>query len=257
MATVTSNDGTRIAYQTVGEGPPVVLVGGAMNVRQSAEPMAEALAPHLTAVTYDRRGRGESSDTEPYAVEREVEDIAALVEAVGGSASVYGHSSGAILALEAAAAGVPLTRVAAFEPPYRPGITETWRRQQATLRELSSSGRRGEAVEFFMRDVIGMPPEAVAGARQAPFWPGLEAIAPTLVYDSAVTADGVPPADRLGRIEVPVLLLGSNASWPWMQDAVRAAAACLAESQVRMLDGGVHDVPPEMLAPVLVKFLAG
>lgn len=181
--TVTSADATTIAFERSGEGTPVIVVGGALNDRSTGAPLAAHLASDFTVYTYDRRGRGDSGDTRPYAVEREVEDLAALITEAGGKAFVYGVSSGAILALEAAASGLPITKLALLEPPYtiteaRPNASENF---AARLAELTSAGRRGEAVEYFMTKTVGLPDEAVAGARNSPMWAGLEAMAHTLV----------------------------------------------------------------------------
>jgi pimeloyl-ACP methyl ester carboxylesterase len=263
MHTVISADGTAIAYETAGAGSPVILVGGAFNDRQAAAPLASVLAPHCTVVSYDRRGRGSSGDTVPYAVEREVEDLASILAAVGGSASMFGVSSGAALAFEAAAAGLAIGRLAMFEPPYRvdgsPPLPEDF---MARIAELTSSGRNGEAVEYFLTKAVGLPGQAVAQMRGAPrrpasMWPALEAMAPTLVYDNLILGDGSLPAERLAAVTVPTLVIDSTASPDWLRQAAKAVAGALADAQHRSLDGGFHDVPPQVLGPVLQAFLAG
>ncbi len=182
MNNVGSRDGTTIGFDRSGEGPPIVLVGGAFNDRSTAAPLAAQLEPRFTVFTYDRRGRGGSGDTAPYAVDREIEDLEALIADAGGSASVYGLSSGGVLALEAAARGLPITRLVVFEPPFivegsRPRPPEDLALQ---LSELASSGRRGDAVELFITKAVGLPVEAVEQMRNAPMWPGLEEVAHTL-----------------------------------------------------------------------------
>lgn len=249
--TVTSADGTAIACEQRGQGPPVVLVGGALNDRSASAVLAAQLAPDFTAWTYDRRGRGESGDTAPYAVEREIEDLAAVIAQAGGEAFVYGVSSGAVLAFEAAAAGLPIRAVALFEPPYVP--SEGSGGFSARLAGLIGAGRRGDAVALFMR-TAGLPEEAVAGARDSPMWPGLEAMAHTLVYDTALAGDGTLPAGRMLRVSVPALVLDSDASAAALRRAARETATALPAGQHRSVPGRFHEVPAEDLAPVLTEF---
>ncbi len=186
MQTVTSADGTRIAFDRLGGGPPLIMVVGAFNTRSTTEPLARALEGGFTVLNYDRRGRGDSGDTPPYAVDREIEDLNALIAEAGGSAAVFGYSSGATLALKAAAAGLAISNLALYEPPFvvdgsRPPLPADL---PDRLVDLVASGRRGDAVELYQREAIGMPEEVVAGMRQAPFRSALEAIAHTLAYDA-------------------------------------------------------------------------
>jgi pimeloyl-ACP methyl ester carboxylesterase len=261
METVYSKDGTPIAFERTGSGPALVCVGGALNDRGSAAALAGLLAGRHTVLTYDRRGRGGSGDTPPYAVDREIEDLAAVVDAAGGSAAVYGMSSGAVLALRAAAAGLPITRLALFEPPFHSGHDDRLTRSRAYNTELTgllADGRRGDALALFMGSV-GMPAEMVAQARSAPMWPALEALAPTLAYDSAVMDDaegGAMPEGLIRRVAVPALVLAGGDSPAWMRDTARRVAALLPAGADRVLDGQTHDVAPEALAPVLADFLA-
>jgi len=255
VAAVISRDGTAIGYDAVGDGTPAVLIGGALSDRRSAAPLAQVLATDLRAITYDRRGRGDSGDTPPYAVEREIEDLAAVIDAAGGRAFVYGHSSGAALALAAAAAGVPITRLVVFEPPFAVGDRPAGPVDLVEeLRTLLDAGRRGEVVERFMTDAVGLPPQAVAQTRQSPAWPALEALAHTILYDLQVMGDNRPPDAALARITIPTLALGSTGSPAWLQDAVAATAARVPGATSRLLDGSFHTVPPEDLAPALVEF---
>ncbi|REH52016.1 alpha/beta fold hydrolase [Kutzneria buriramensis] len=253
METVTSKDGTSIAYERTGQGPALVLVGGAFMTRQSFGPLAEALAGEFEAVSYDRRGRVDSTDTLPYSVERELEDLTAVLEAVGGS-FVYGMSSGAALALLAAGSGVPVRRVAGMEPPYRvegaPPVDPTY---GPVLESLLAEGRRGDAVAHFVTKAVGQPAEVVDQMKASPMWDGLVAVAPTLAYDNAIMGDGEPPA-LLANIAVPALIISSTGSSPWLQAGAAGAAAALPDARHVQRDGGFHDLPVEVLAAVLTEF---
>jgi pimeloyl-ACP methyl ester carboxylesterase len=260
MAKVVSRDGTEIAFDRLGDGPPVILVGGALCDRSAGAPgLAPLLARHFTVFSYDRRGRGASGDTAPYAVSREVEDIESLVAEAGGSSCAFGISSGAALALEAAIRGVSITRLALFEPPFRVGESGPRPPADLTTRvsELISSGRPGEAIEFFLTKAVGLPPEAVAQMRNAPMWPGLEALAHTLVYDFAIMGDGSFPAERAASLTVPTLAIGSEASPQWLRDAVQVVADTVPDAEPLFLKGQFHGVPSETLAPVLEEFFGG
>ncbi|MBT3160420.1 alpha/beta hydrolase [Streptomyces sp. CHA1] len=255
MDTVVSRDGTPIVHETRGSGPALVLVGGAMTTREHAARLAGLLADSFTVVTYDRRGRGRSGDTRPYAVRREVEDLAEVIRAVGGPTALYGVSSGAALALHAAA-GPAVSRVALYEPPFTVGGADPSRREayRSRLVALLAADDRGGAVELFMTH-IGLPPELIAGARQSPAWPGLEAVAPTLAYDDALLGDGAPPLDRLALVSVPALVMAGSASPPAMTEAARAVAEALPDGTYKELDGQSHDVAPEAVAAALREFL--
>ncbi|WP_369190312.1 alpha/beta fold hydrolase [Streptomyces sp. R08] len=252
-----SRDGTAIAYERIGAGSPVVLVGGAMTTGDGLLPLAAQLSHRFGAIPYDRRGRGASGDTAPFAVAREVEDIAALIDAVGGSAALYGHSSGAALAVHAAASGLPVTGVALYEPPFALDGSGAKERAEYTerLKELLAEDRRGDAVALFMA-LTGAPPEMIEGARHSPMWPGMEAIAPTLVYDDAALGDGLVPVERLASLSVPVLGIAGGASPEWMRQAARNAADAAPDGTYRVLDGQTHMVDPAVLAPVLTEFFS-
>jgi hypothetical protein len=257
MTTVSSADGTPIAYHRHGDGPPVILVGGALNDARWAAPLAAALAPRMTVLSYDRRGRGASGDTPPYAVRREVEDLAALIGEAGGRAGVFGFSSGAALALEGAGAGLAIAGLVLFEPPFRladsPALPAGY---QQHLAGLVAAGQRGEAVEYFMTTAVGLPAEALRRLRRLPGWPDLEALAPTIVYDGLVMRGHRLPAERLAALATPALVLDSTGSAPWMRASARATAAALPGGRHRSLDGTFHQVPPQVLAPVLADFLS-
>jgi pimeloyl-ACP methyl ester carboxylesterase len=252
-----SRDGTPIAYARTGQGPAVILVSGAMSTGATVAPVSVPLAGRFSVISYDRRGRGESGDTAPYAVEREVEDLAALIEAAGGEASLYGISSGGALVLEAAASGLPVRQVAVYEPPfavYEGGAKER-AEYTAHLTEALAQGRRGDAVELFLR-LTGLAEEMIQGARQSPMWPGMEALAPSLAYDNAVMGDGLVPRARLASIPVPVLAVAGGASPAWMREAARAVAETAPQGTYRILEGQTHMVDPNVLAPVLADFFA-
>jgi pimeloyl-ACP methyl ester carboxylesterase len=258
MDYVASKDGTTIAYDRLGGGPPVILVSGGSVDRSSNVPLGELLAEQFTVFNYDRRGRGPSGDTPPYAVEREVEDIEAVIGAADGSACLYGTSSGAALALEAAASGLPITRMALWEPPYsldpdRRPPPDTAK----TFTELVSAGRRGDAVEFFMAKVVGMPVEFVAQARAQPWWAATEALAHTLAYDATIMGDYSLPADRAALVTVPTLVIAGSSSFPFMRETAEALADALPDGRSHVLEGQDHNVAPEAIAPVLARYFAG
>ncbi len=263
MDRVTSRDGTSIAFDRLGDGPPVIVVCGAMCDRALMRPTAEELAKHFTVFNYDRRGRGDSGDTAPYAVEREIEDIDALIVEAGGTASVYGHSSGAGLVLHAAAHGLPIAKIVLHDPPYAPDGDEEARRSSREygkdLKAMLSKDRHGEAVELFM-GLVGMPQEMVEGMRRTPRWAGLEAMAPTLAYDSEVMGDigrdGTIPVDQARRVTVPALVVTGGADYPWMIDVGRRLADAMPNGRHRVLENQEHVVPPEVLVPVLAEFFA-
>jgi len=250
MPTVTSADGTEIGYDRVGAGPALVLVDGAMCYRAAGpmRPLAALLTDSFTVFTYDRRGRGESTDTLPYAVEREVEDLRAVLGAAGGRAGLYAMSSGGALALATAAADPGVTALALYEPPYLDENKE----YTAQLAELLRAGRRGDAVALFMT-TVGVPGPVVAGMRTGPGWASLAAIAPTLGYDDALLAGGHAPAGL--PITVPTLVISGGASPETLQRAARETAAVFPTARHRSLPGQTHDVRPEALAPVLIEFL--
>jgi pimeloyl-ACP methyl ester carboxylesterase len=260
MNTVTSTDGTTIAYDRRGQGPAVIVVDGALSLRQSKQELAELLAPRFTVYNYDRRGRGDSGDTRPYGVAREVEDIAALMDEAGGSAGLYGHSSGACLALEATGQlGGKVTRLAMYEAPYSddPADRKPWATYLAQLTEALAAERHGDAVAMFMR-FVGMPDEQIDGMRRAPFWAGLEAVAPTLAYDHAgvLGPDRAVPAGRAAQIPTPALAMYGGDGAPFMRVAAETLSRALPDARLRGLDGQTHDVDQAVLAPVLAEFFA-
>ncbi|MQY08962.1 alpha/beta fold hydrolase [Actinomadura macrotermitis] len=258
MEQARSADGTVIAFDRLGDGPPLVLVSGASCDHQVHTALAAGLAEHFTVVNYDRRGRGESGDTPPYAVEREIDDIAAVIDAAGGGpAHLFGASSGATLTLHAAAAGLPVTRLALWEPPFAldDEAARAWLELRATLEGLIAAGRNGDAVETFMLNV-GVPPQLVAGMKGSPAWPGLERIAPTLAYDGAVQGDGRPPHHLFPKITMPVLVLEGEESPEDMRRSAQALLAALPGARHAVLKGQGHQFAPELMVPALVEFFS-
>jgi len=254
METITSADGTTIAYDRTGAGPVLIVSVGAFCTRHTFVPPAE-LTRQFTVVTYDRRGRGDSGDTSPFTPEREYEDLAAVAAVTGTEPPfVFGHSSGAAIALRAAARGLPVAGIAAYEAPFTNDETPPPSTDPATrIRELVTAGREREAVIFWMTDVVHMPEEATAGLKDAPWVADLEPLARTLPYDIALTAGGVP-VDELAKIDIPVLVLGGGNSPPWFQRSVAEQAAAVPGARQMTLSGYDHNAPPEVLAPILAEF---
>jgi pimeloyl-ACP methyl ester carboxylesterase len=265
MNRVTSKDGTSIAYDPQGRGPGVILVGGAFVDRSENTPLAEELADRFTVYNYDRRGRGESGNTLPYAVEREIEDIEALIAEAGGTAHLYGISSGGALALEAAATGIAIDKLAVYEVPYNMADDSPQRQREYAdqLEAFLAEDRRGDAAELFMR-VAGASEEMIAGAKDSPMWPGLEAIAHTLAYDAACMGNGQPPTARLASITQPTLVAtgeGSPDSFvggggDFFGKAADAIAASIPHAIRQTIEGQTHQVDPKALAPVLERFFS-
>ncbi|WP_416979539.1 alpha/beta fold hydrolase [Streptomyces sp. T028] len=252
-----SRDGTELAYARAGQGPAVILVSGAMSTGGTVAPVGGLLARRFTVLWYDRRGRGGSGDTAPFAVEREVEDLAALIDVAGGEASLYGISSGGALVLRAAASGLPVRRAAVYETPYAVDEEAARARAEYTerLTEALAQGRRGDAVELFLR-LTGLAEEMIQRARQSPMWDGMEAIAPTLAYDDAVMAGGLVPRELLAAVGVPVLAVAGGDSPAWMREATRAVAEAAPRGTYELLEGQTHMVDPNVLAPVLEDFFS-
>ncbi|MFI6813566.1 alpha/beta fold hydrolase [Nonomuraea sp. NPDC050328] len=272
MEHVTSADGTVLALERAGSGPAIVLVCGAISDRSANAALAGELAGHFTVYNYDRRGRGGSGNATPYRLEapaqeageealaREAEDLAAVVAAAGGRAYAYGISSGGALVLEAAARGVELAGVAVYECPYSPGNGEEGRAYYAELTRLLREGRGGEAAALFLT-VAGTPEAQVEQMRREPYWPQVEALAPSLPYDSAAlghgTCGGVFPVERMASLAVPALVLSGGASPRFFHDAARLITATLAGARHEVVAGQDHQVRAAALAPVLVAGLLG
>jgi pimeloyl-ACP methyl ester carboxylesterase len=261
LETVRSADGTTIAVERAGEGPPVILAGGAFNDRTAVAGLAAVLSADFTAVTYDRRGRGASGDSDSYAAEREIEDLAAVISYAGGPPGVFGHSSGAVLALEAAARGVEVGKVAAYEPTWviegtrpRPGDDLADR-----VRALLDEGDRDGAVALFQAEAVCLPGEIIDGMRGSPMWGWFTGLAHTLPYDVILCGPGMRlPAGRLAGITAPVLAIGGGASPPWLPAAARAAADTVPGARYATLDGQDHGVlqQPAALGPLLTSYFS-
>lgn len=263
MQYVTSRDGTTIGYDRSGHGPAVILVGGGIVDRSENAPLAPVLAEQFTVYNYDRRGRGDSGDTSPYALEREFDDLRALIEEAGGLADLYGVSSGAALALEAASAGLPISRVAAYEVPYdvTDGARERHRAYTEELDLLLAADRRDDAMRLFMR-LAGAPEHAIAEADRSPMWPQSIALAHTLAYDAVCLGDGTPPTDRLARIQQPVLVATGGPVDDTMAEpgagffdaAADAVVACLPNAERVIIPNQGHVADPSAVAPVITRF---
>jgi pimeloyl-ACP methyl ester carboxylesterase len=257
---VLSKDGTPIAFDRIGNGPPVILVDGALCYRGIGQTgqLAELLAQHFTVFTYDRRGRGGSGDTPPFAVEREVEDIAALLSEAGGAAFVWGTSSGAVLALEAANRLSGIKRLALYEAPFIvDGSRSTTEGDWVRIGEAVAADRRSDALQLFLK-MVGAPAFFIAVMRLMPVWSKLKAVAHTLPYDGAIVRDnqrGKPlPGNRWASVTVPTLVTDGGKSPAWMRQANRSLAASLPNAQYRTLEGQAHMLKPKAHAPMLVEF---
>ncbi len=263
MRTVISKDGTPIAFDQSGQGPALILVAGALCARLSwsGPELAKLLAPHFTVYNFDRRGRGDSGDTRPYAVTREVEDIEVLIDEAGGSAYLYGHSSGGALILEAALQlGEKVKKLAIYEVPYNDDreARQAWRAYIQQLTELLAANRRGDAVALFMQ-FAGTPAEQIEGMRHTPTWSSLEAIALTLAYDHAAILgqDLSVPVERAAQVRVPPLVMNGGASFPFMYETARTLSKAMPHAQLRTLEGQDHGPANDVLAPVLQEFFLG
>jgi pimeloyl-ACP methyl ester carboxylesterase len=253
--TVMSRDGTAIAYERAGTGPPLILVEAAGHYRafSSFDGLMPLLAADFTVYRYDRRGRGDSGDTAPFAVAREVDDLAALIAHAGGSAFLYGYSSGGLVALHAAAGGLPVAALALFEPPIDDGGGPEQAAFTARLTELVGGGRRGAAVEHFLAG-IGLPEEMLAQMRGTPRWTAMEAVAHTLVYDSLISE--ATTSRLLASVTAPTLVLSSAASGEDLTAMSTGVVKALPDAAHRTLPGEWHGVADEVLAAALREYFA-
>lgn len=263
MQTVKSKDGTVIAYDRRGSGPPVILVNGALSARASGVPIAERLASQFQVYTYDRRGRADSGDTKPFAVEREIDDLQALIDSAGGTAYVVGFSSGAALALEAASAlGPKISKLVLYEPPYdeSEGAAAKWNLYAAEQLDLLAAGRHGEAVVHHLR-FAGVPEPAIAQMIASPTWADMESMAPTLPYDvAAIGQRRSIPVERAAKVSANVLVLdgGDNReTMPFMRASADKIAKAVPNASRSTLEGQGHSPGPDAFAPVVINFLKG
>ncbi len=256
MPKVTSKDGTIIVYDKKGQGPALLLVLGALNKRGSGKKLAEQLADRFTVISYDRRGRGDSSATLPYSTEKEVEDIDALIDELGGSAYLYGHSSGAVLALLAAQKLDPkVTKLALYEVPHNddPEAQKVSDAYRKTLKQLLADDKRGDAVALFVASV-GVTDKQIAAMQRLPMWKGLTAMAPTLAYDTIELMEQYPTVD-VQSIKTPTLVMHGGASPAFMGDTAQKLSQAMPNATLRSLENQTHDVKADVLAPVLAEFL--
>jgi pimeloyl-ACP methyl ester carboxylesterase len=258
MSQVTSKDGTEIAYERSGQGSAVILVDGAMGYRDhmGMKPLAAELAKNFTTIVFDRRGRGESGDTQPYAVEREIEDIEALIDEVGDSVYLYGFSSGSVLALKAAARlSGKVMKLALLEPPLNEDDAQSrqkFKERSDHMARLLEDGKNGDAVEFFLSDML--PPEVLEGMKQSPDWKVMEGVAPTLAYDNVVMGDGSVPTEAARAATMPTLVLDGGESPEFKHAVADALADAMPHAERKTLEGQITLVPSEILAPVLTEF---
>jgi len=257
---VRSEDGTTIGYTTDGAGPALILVDGALCCRTfgPSSKLAPLLARHFTVYTYDRRGRAESGDTAPYSPEREVNDLAALIDRAGGSADLLGLSSGAALALHAASEQLGVRKIVAYEPPYVDDDGQRGGREhEGQLTRILATGDRSGAVRYFMKDMVGVPGAVVSVVRCLPWiWPKLVRVAHTLPYDAAVMTDFRIPRLRFASIAAPVLIMNGSKSDARLRDVARKVAETIPHARHQELAGQTHAVKAGALVPPVVKFLA-
>jgi pimeloyl-ACP methyl ester carboxylesterase len=260
MKTITSRDGTTIAYDVAGSGTTAVIVDGALTTRLSGSKseLVRLLSQHLTVYNYDRRGRGDSGDKPAYAVDREIEDIEALIASAGGTACLYGHSSGAALAFEAALKlGDKVEALAMYEAPYNDDAEaqKAWKEYGSQLAHLLNAGRGSDAVALFMK-LVGMPAQQIREMQYAPVWPMFEALGPTLAYDhiGVMGQTAAVPIARAAQLTIPVLVMSGSASYPFMSKTALTLSKAFPNGRLKALAGQSHDVDPETLAPVLVSF---
>lgn len=258
MLHTTSSDGTSLAYDEIGSGPALVLIGGGPTTRAANAELSELLASSHTVYNYDRRGHGDSDDAESFTVDQEFEDVQAMLGVAGGQAAVFGSSGGAVIALQAALRGLAITRLALWEPAYvvegtRPPVPADY---AARLAELIASGRRSDAGEMFFADAVGLPQQFIDAMVASPFWPTIEAAAHTLVYDAQLMGDFAVPVQQLRALEIPTLVV-DGATTSWLSASADAVAAAIPHATRETLVGQQHNVEAVALAPIVAGFLVG
>lgn len=259
--TISSADGTRIAFETTGKGAPLILVGGAFcdrSARASGTPLAALLSHGFTVFSYDRRARGDSGNTLPYAMDREIDDLAALLAHAGGDAYVFGNSSGALLAWMGALRGLSIRKLAMFEPPVvvdRAALDAV----ESTAKDIDlavDAHRLGDAAELFLTKIVRMPPPIVTQMRGAPMWGSLEKLAHTLSWDVRMTARAAARLEEAKGLGTTTLILEGDGSPPWMREPMRALAKAMPSATLRTLEGQTHNVDPDVLARALEAFFS-
>jgi pimeloyl-ACP methyl ester carboxylesterase len=253
VESVTSKDGTRIGFERAGSGPALVIIGGALSQRIGGRPLVAALSNDFTVYIYDRRGRGDSGDKQPYAVEREIEDLAAIIEQAGNEAYVYGVSSGAALALQATVKLGPskVSKLAIYEPPYGQD-QDDFNEQKNRVNDLVKTGEPGEAAAYFLA-AVGTPAEAIEAMKKSPEWEGIRQLDYTLVYDYAILGNGNVP-ESVERITVPTLVVNGEQSLDFMRPTADQIAKLVPEARRETLAGQTHQADPNVVAPVLIDF---
>jgi pimeloyl-ACP methyl ester carboxylesterase len=257
MPKVTSSDGTIIAYDKKGQGPVLILVLGALNRKSQGKKLTELLADRFTVVSYDRRGRGDSTDTLPYSTDKEVEDIEALIEELGGDAYLYGHSSGCILALLVAkklkdkVKGLALYELPYDEDPSAQKAPQIYRKK---LAQLLAKDKRGDAVALFVKSV-GVTDKQIAAMERLPMWKGLTAMAHTLAYDTIELMEQYPTIDTKS-IATKTLVMYGAASPAFMGNTAQELTDNMKNAKLQSIKGQTHDVKADVLAPVLAEFFA-
>lgn len=255
--TAISKDGTAIAYEKNGKGRSIILVSGALAHRDlyAGKDLADVLAKNFTVIAYDRRGRGESADTKPYAVEREIEDIKALVDKAGGSVYLYGSSSGAALAMLAAEklGAEKVTKLALYEPPYGSDTKQAFAKEKNKVNELVNDGKPADAVTFYL-ERRGIPPDKMEGMKKSPEWNGMVRMGHTLVYDFEVLGDGTVPIDIAKNIAIPTLVMDGEKSFDFMHATANTVGKIIPGAVRRTIKDQTHDLSPEAVEPVLLDF---
>jgi pimeloyl-ACP methyl ester carboxylesterase len=258
MAHVTSKDGVKIAFEKIGSGPALIIVGGALADRQGGKPLASALANHFTVYIFDRRGRGESTDAKTYTAESEIEDLAALIDHAGGSAWLYGVSSGAALSLQTAANLGPtkVRKLALYEPPFASTDEKTkteFAAQKRRTNELIKTGQPGDAAAYFL-SAIGIPPDALEKMKASPQWAAIKKSDFTLAYDYTILGDGTVPQTIAQKISVPTLVIDGEQTMEFMHATADRLAKLIPGAERKTLKGQTHQASPEVTAPVLIEF---
>lgn len=257
MPQVTSKDGTTIAYDKSGNGPAIIIINRALGFRDyyGDRELANELSKEFTVIIYDRRGRGESTDTLPYAVDREIEDIEALIAVAGGKTCLYGISSGAVLALKATInLGNKVTKLAIYEPPWAANVSkEEFGKEFLQLKQLLAASRRGDAVALFLSN--SLTPQMIEDLRsKADEWKILEAVAPTILYDYIIMGTGLTPIEAAKLVTVPTLVLNGSEGLTFINDALEKIVQALPRGQRQTLKGQTHAPSGKVLAPVLTAF---